>query len=307
MTSPVSGEQWVIRHDTQVATVVELGGGLRTYACDGVEILAGYGVQEMAKSGRGQLLMPWPNRIRDGRYSFGGTQYQLPLTEPAFHNASHGLVRWLPWRLVDHSASELTVGVRLFPQPGWGGLLALEVRYAVGDSGLSVTTQATNVGAGPLPFGFGAHPYVAVGDTPLADVVLRLPAGQEVLVDERLLPRATAKVRPEVDFRQARPLGRTSLDTAYTQVDREPDTGSWEVTVSGLRDRPAVTVWGDEAFDWFQVFTAKGADSGVDGTRGIAVEPMSCPADAFNSGEGLVSLGPGQSWTGTWGIRVGAG
>jgi aldose 1-epimerase len=307
VTSPVSGEQWVIRHGTQAATVVELGGGLRTYACDGVEVLAGYGRQEMAKSGRGQLLMPWPNRIRDGRYSFGGTAYQLPLTEPALHNASHGLVRWLPWRLVDQGESELTVGARLFPQPGWDGLLDLEVTYAVGDLGLSVTTRATNKGVRPLPFGFGAHPYVALGDTPLADVVLRLPAGEEVLVDERLLPTSTAPVRPEVDFRHARPLGRTSLDTAYTNVDRDPDTGRWEVMVSGLRERPAVTVWGDAAFEWFQVFTAKGADQGVDGTRGIAVEPMSCPADAFNSGEGLVSLSPGQSWTGTWGISVGAG
>ena len=280
--------------------MVEVGGGLRSYTVGDVDILAGYAVDEVATSGRGQLLMPWPNRIRDGRYAFDGSERQLALTEPAKHNASHGLVRWGAWQLESQDATSVSVRHELFPQPGWDGHFDLRVRYDLGEHGLTVRSTATNIGAVAAPFGYGAHPYLAIGDTPLAEVGLTLPGAREVLVDDRSLPTRTVPVRPEVDFRTARPLGTAKLDTAYTDLTREDD-GRWTVTLEPQRGR-AVAVWGDEAFGWVQVFTAKGEDTGVDGPRGIAVEPMSCPADAFNSGQGLVVLTPGESWTGTWGI-----
>jgi aldose 1-epimerase len=305
-TSP-SGEQWTLRRGRQEATVVEVGGGLRTYRVDDTDIVAGYADDEVCRAGRGQVLMPWPNRIRDGKYTFAGSDLQLGLTEAVLRNANHGLVRWAAWQLHWHSDdwSALTVRTRLHPQPGWNGILDLSVNYVLDPDGLSVSAHATNVGDAPIPFGFGAHPYIALGETPLAQVQLTIPAAREVLVDEQLIPTGTAAVRAEVDFRTARALGETALDTAFTDLSRSGTTGPWEVVVSGLATGD-VTVWGDESLDWVQVFTAKGRDSGVDGVRGIAVEPMSCPANAFNSGEGLLVLEPGQSWTGQWGIEPAA-
>ena len=279
MTNP-SGEQWTIRHGRHEATVVEVGGGLRTYTFEGRDVVAGYGARQMATSGRGQVLLPWPNRIRDGRYTFGGAEQQLPLSEPARRNASHGLVRWVPWRLADQVRDAVTVRTRLHPQPGWAGLLDLTVRYSLDDDGLTVTTTARNIGDDDVPFGYGAHPYLAVGDTPYAEITLRLPADEEVRVDDRMLPTTTEPVRPDTDFRTPRALGTTVLDTALTGLHREADTGMWVVTVSGLRDRPDATLWADESFGWLQAFTEKAADD-APGVRGVAVEPMSCPADAF--------------------------
>ena len=306
VTSP-SGEQWTLRRGRQEATVVEVGGGLRTYRVDETDIVAGYADDEVCRSGRGQVLMPWPNRIRDGKYTFGGTDHQLGLSEAALHNASHGLVRWATWQLHWHSDdwSALTVRTRLHPQPGWDGILDLSVNYVLDPDGLSVSAHATNVGDTSAPFGFGAHPYIALGETPLAQVQLTIPAAREVLVDDQLIPTGTAPVRAEMDFRTTRALGETALDTAFTDVSRSDGTGAWEGVVGGLATGD-VTVWGDESMDWVQVFTAKGRDRGVDGVRGIAVEPMSCPANAFNSGEGLLVLEPGQAWSGTWGIRPAA-
>lgn len=302
-TSP-SGEQWTLRHGRQEATVVEVGGGLRTYRVDGADVVAGYADDEVCRFGRGQVLMPWPNRIRDGKYTFDGADLQLGLSEAALHNASHGLVRWATWQLHWHADdwSALTVRTRLHPQPGWNGILDLSVNYVLEPHGLVVSVHASNVGATPAPFGFGAHPYIALGDTPLAEVELLVPAGREVLVDEQLIPTGTAAVRPEVDFRTRRPLGDTELDTAFTDLDRTRADGAWEVVVGGLGTGD-VSVWGDASLDWAQVFTAKGKDTGVDGVRGIAVEPMSCPANAFNTGEGLVVLAPGDSWSARWGIE----
>ena len=308
MTIPASGEQWTIRRGSQELTVVQVGGGLRTYTVDDVDVLAGYRPEEMAASGRGQLLMPWPNRIRDGRYTFDGDQRQLSITEVPLHNASHGLVRWAQWELVRVQAGDfaLTVRHRLLPQPGWDGILDLVVDYALAEDGLTVTTTATNRGSHRVPFGYGAHPYLAIGDTSLADVELTLPADTEVLVDERSIPTGTQPVGSQTDFRQGRRLGDARLDTAYTDLARGGD-GRWRVTLGALAARPPVTVWGDEAFGWVQVFTAKGEDDFTEGVRGIAVEPMSCPANAFNTGDGLVVLEPGQSWTGSWGIAPGTG
>ena len=306
MTSP-SGEQWTLRRGRQEATVVEVGGGLRTYRVDETDIVAGYGDDEVCRAGRGQVLMPWPNRIRDGKYSFEGAELQLGLTEAVLRNANHGLVRWATWQLHWHSDdwSALTVRTRLHPQPGWNGILDLSVNYVLDPDGLSVSAHATNVGDTTAPFGFGAHPYVALGETPLAQVRLTIPAEREVLVDDQLIPTGTAPVRDELDFRSARALGATALDTAFTDLTRSEASGAWEVVVGGLATGD-VTVWGDESLDWVQVFTAKGRDSGVDGVRGIAVEPMSCPANAFNSGDGLHVLEPGQSWSGEWGIAPAA-
>ncbi len=73
--------------------IVEVGGGLRTYSAGGRELLDGYAADEMCSSGRGEVLAPWPNRIRDGSYEFDGRRHQLPLNEPDRGNAIHGLVR----------------------------------------------------------------------------------------------------------------------------------------------------------------------------------------------------------------------
>ncbi|KGN42062.1 aldose 1-epimerase family protein [Knoellia aerolata] len=297
-----TGEQWHLTAGADELVVVEVGGGLRTWTRDGVHVLAGYVEDATCTSGRGQQLIPWPNRIRDGRYSHAGVQRQLPLTEVEHGNASHGLVRWAPWRLVERTDTSLTVGHRLFPQPGWDWHLETTTTYAVSPDGLTVTTRVTNVGGRAAPFGYGAHPYVAIGDVPVGDVEVRVPGDTWVEVDDRLIPVGTHPVEGTAyDFRQRRRLGTQRLDTAYT--DLAAPEGRWTVTVA-TAGRPVVDVWGDaDAFPWAQVFSGK-AEADQSGEHGVAVEPMTCPPDAFNSGDSLLVLETGATWTGTWGISV---
>ncbi|XVX19640.1 aldose 1-epimerase family protein [Actinomycetota bacterium] len=295
-----SGEQWTIRRGDAEATVVEVGGGLRELLVGGLELTAGYAADEMCSSGRGQVLMPWPNRIRDGRYTFDGVEQQLPITEPAMDNASHGLARWTLWELLEHTDDSVTVGYRVHPQPGWPGHLDLRLVYRLVDGGIEVDASAENTGAVAVPFGFGAHPYVGIGDADLAEVELTIGAGQVLEVDERQLPTGLVAVSGDRDFRGGRAVAETELDTAYTGLERVD--GRWEVTVAAP-GRPAVVVWADEALDWMQVFTKK-ARADQPGRHGIAVEPMSCPPDAFNSGDSLVVLQPGERWQARWGLRL---
>lgn len=297
-----TGLQWSIGHGPFEATVVEVGGGLRTVTRDGQDVVAGYRLDEHCQSGRGQQLMPWPNRIRGGRYPWAGKEHQLPITEVSRGNASHGLVRWAPWELIEHEADSVTVGYRLHPQPGWDHHLDLRTTYVLDDSGLVITAAARNLGQVAAPFGYGAHPYLSIGRTPLDEVRLVVPAEERAEVDEQQIPVGRGPVEgTPLDFRAERAVGALRLDTAYTRISRDDD-GMWRCHVR-TPDAGDLVLWADESFPWVQVFTGAAAEH--KGLPGIAVEPMTCPPDAFNSRESLVTLEPGAEWTGTWGISVG--
>jgi aldose 1-epimerase len=295
-----SGEQWTIAAAGHEAVIVEIGGGLRTYTVDGVPLLDGYAPEEVCPAYAGALLAPWPNRIRDGRYGFAGTTYRLPLTEPERHNAIHGLVAWSRWHAGKTSADEVTVEYDVPPQPGYPWALSLSTTYTVGASGLRAESAVTNVDSTTCPFGFSAHPYLLAG-APVPEVLLQVPARSRLLLDGRLLPIGAAKVAgTEYDFTTARPIGALELDTAFGDLIREPGAGT-EVALS-TSDGRGVVIWADAAFGWWQVFTS---DTLLRDRRrrSVAIEPMTCPPDAFRSGKDLITLEPGQTWHGTWGIR----
>jgi aldose 1-epimerase len=301
--APASGEQWTISSGEHEAVVVEVGGGLRTYRVGGTEVVDGYGPDEICPGGNGQLLMPWPNRIRDGRFRFGGDEQQLSLTEPARHNAMHGLVRWVRWHVVLASADSVTVGYDLPAQPGYPWPLRLRVTWSVGPAGLRCEASATNIGGQPCPFGFGVHPYLRPPSGSVDDAQLLVPAGNRLLVDGRLLPIGAARVAGgEFDYTQPRRIGASVLDLAFGDITRDAGGGS-AVELSTV-DGKRTTVWADANFHWWQVFTGDTL-TGERHRRSVAIEPMTCPPDAFRSGRDLVVLEPGQTWQGTWGIRHG--
>jgi aldose 1-epimerase len=286
--------------------VVEVGGGLRSYAFGGRDVLAGYPPDVRCTAGRGQLLMPWPNRVRDGRYTFAGRGHQLALTEPERGNAIHGLVRWAIWSVLEQAEDTVTLGYRLRPQQGWEWSLDLSVTYALTPTGLTVTPRASNVGTDAAPFGFGAHPYLSVGGDRVDEVVVGIPAAAFLEVDDRLLPLGLAGVDgTDQDFREPRVLGKQALDTAFTNVVADPD-GCWRVTLAHRRGGRRVCLWADaRAYQWLQVFTGDSLPVTSRRTSGIAVEPMTCPPNAFNSGDDLLVLEPGQEFAAPWGITPG--
>jgi aldose 1-epimerase len=297
-----SGTQWVIKSGDHEATVVEVGGGLRAYRSSGREVVDGYGESEVCPSGAGQVLAPWPNRIRDGRYSFGGQAHQLSLSEPPQHNAIHGLVRWAPWRAAEVSDSSVTVEYQLPAQPGYPWTLRLTTTWTVDGDGLTASHTATNRSDRPAPFGLGAHPYLSVPGS-VDDVVLTLPARSRLLLDGRDLPIGAARVAGgDYDFTSPRAIGAARLNTAFGEV---PADGS-SVTLSTVDGGPIVTVWADDAFGWWQVFTGDTAPAPRT-RRSVAIEPMTCPPDAFHSGRDVVTLEPGQTWQGSWGIKPASG
>jgi aldose 1-epimerase len=298
-----SGEQVVLKLDDQRAVVVEVGGGLRAYSAGGRELLDGYEADEMCTSGRGQLLLPWPNRIEDGAYEFDGQLHQLALNEPERQNAIHGLVRWSAWSLSERQPSRVVLEHLIRPQPGYPFSLAVGIEYALSDKGLTIATTATNVGSNPCPYGCGTHPYLTLGTSTVDSVVLTAPGRTVLSSDDRGIPNGQVAVEgTEYDFTRPRAIGSTRLDHCFTELER--DAGVARVELRADDEKAGLTLWMDEAYGYLQLFTGDPLPD-VD-RRSLAVEPMTCPPNAFRTGEALIRLEPGASFTSRWGLTPAA-
>ena len=296
-----SGEQVEISCGDQQAVVVEVGAGLRSFSAGGRDVIDGYGIDEQASSGRGQVLAPWPNRLQDGRYEFDGRSHQLPLTEPEHGNAIHGLVRWASWRIGEREANRVVMEHVIYPQPGYPFTLALGVEYGLAEEGLSVRATARNLGSDACPYGCGHHPYLTLGTLTVDTVELQVPGRRVLVSDERDLPTGDEPVEGTAyDFRAARAIGSMQLDNAFTDLVRDDD-GRARVRLRDPASEAALTLWVGESYRYLMLFTG---DTRPDvNRRSVAVEPMTCPPNAFRTGDSLIRLEPGESATADWGIR----
>lgn len=303
MSLAPSGTQFDIRCGAHRATVVQVGGGIRTYSHHGKPVLDGYDIQQMCGGARGTPLVPWPNRLADGRYHFDGATHQLPLTEPATHTAIHGLARWHNWDLREHSEHHVVVGTIVGPQPGYPFTLHVAIDYTLTHTGLTVTTTATNFGDTTCPYACGQHPYLTAGTELIDSCELQLDAAEWLPTDERGIPTGREKVvGSHLDFRVPRPIGDTVIDYAFTELARDSAGRAWVALTAP--DRRTVRLWVDHHYRYLELYTGDTQPPDVR-RRGLGVEPMTCAPNGFATGDGLLTLDPGQSITTRWGIHPG--
>jgi aldose 1-epimerase len=300
LTAHPSGQQFEISCGEQRVTIVEVGGGVRSYQMGSRPVLDPYPADAICDGAHGAPLIPWPNRLEDGRYRFDNVDYQLPLTEPERGNAIHGLLRWRSWYSLEHETDRVVMGTRLHPLPGYPFALDVRISYQLVNDGLQVRTTATNVGEHACPFGSGQHPYLSSGEGLVDGCQLKLDARARVMTDERQLPIGREPVDGTLlDFRRARPIGDLRIDSGFTDLTRDP-TGRATVTLSGA-DGATTVLWADESYSVIQLYTGDTL-APHRRRRGLAAEPMTCPPNAFRSGEGVTRLEPGETATSTWGV-----
>ena len=294
-----TGAQYALRSaDGRVtAEITQVGASLRAFAVDGVDLVPRYPLDAASPAGSGIVLVPWPNRVRDGRWTQRGTTYQLALTEPATGNASHGLLRFASYTVLAQSEASVTLSAPVVPQTGYPFHLGTSVTYALTGMTLDVTHTVTNLGAEDAPVALGTHPYLCIGDVATSELVLTSPGATQFALDERKLPIAEKPVDGATDLRGGRRIADLSLDTAYGELSRDAD-GLVRTTLAAPDGR-TLTLWQGEGFDYVQVFTT---DRYPGQPVAVAVEPMTAPADTFNSGQGLRWLAPGELWELHWGI-----
>lgn len=299
-----SGAQYEIALGEQRAVVTEVGAALRFYAVAGRDVVVPFGVNEVSPAFHGAVLLPWPNRLRDGRYAFDGVAHELPLTEPGRRVALHGLVCWERWQVEEHAESRVRLGIDTAPVPGYPFPLHAAVTYALTPEGLEITLVTTNLGSVDAPYGAGFHPWLSPGPGDggaLDDASLSIDADAWVATDDRLLPVGYRPIPDALDYRRPRRLGGARLDDAF--VDATFTGGRSWIRLRG-RDGRTAAAWMDESMTCWQVCTGDFTADPAYVRSGLAAEPMTCVADAFRTEDRLVRLAPGQSHTARWGLAL---
>ncbi|MCS5497964.1 aldose 1-epimerase family protein [Cnuibacter physcomitrellae] len=304
---PVSGTQHRLESHGYALDIASIGATVRRVTHEGRDLVVAFEADELRPAYRGAVLAPWPNRVVDGRYTWEGAELQLPLTEPSRGHALHGLASWLDFSATEVSPDAITLSATVEPQAGYPFRVEVVVEYRLDADGLRTTVTGTNVGEGVAPFGTGPHPYLVAGDSPLDEWTLSLPAETVLEVTpDRLIPTDLAPVTTAeggaFDFRTPRTIGATEIDHAFTDLVRDA-SGATTVSVTDADGRGVAMTWGADC-GWVQIHTADLLPSQGVTRLGLAVEPMTCPPDAFNSGTDVLRLGPGESASASWRLHA---
>lgn len=300
----VTGEQFDLSLETSsggvvAATITQVAAGIRRLSVRGVDIVPPYDAERKRPWGSGMVLVPWANRIRDGLWTLDGEPQQLAISEPARNNAIHGLLRFSPYSVAARTESTLRLEAKVFPQNGYPFLLDTAVTYRLVDAGIEVTHTITNQSDAAAPVAIGAHPFFTIGDVEPETLTVTVNATTHFEVDDRQLPTGEGPVDgTEFDLRGGKLLGDLTLDDGFGGAILRDGVSEHSVSAP---DGRTVTVWGDENFAYWQVFTT---DQYPGQSKAVAIEPMTAPTDAFNSGTGLKWLAPGETWEAGWGVRA---
>lgn len=290
-----AGTAIVLERGAQRVVLDAHGAALRSWSVGGEEKLSWHGPGDPDRVFDGATLVPWPNRIRDGRYRRGGAIHQLAITEPQRGTALHGLATEVEWDVVAAS-DPVRFRRSIGPAEGYPYRLVVEVVYALTAGGVAVELTAINHGDEHAPFGAGSHPYLTLPHG-TGHAALEVPAATYVPVDDRMLP--TGPPAPVdaagLDFRERRALDSLALDTCFGDLRR--DAGLARLRIWPDDDAAPITLWCDEGFAFVHVYLAAALGR-------LAVEPSTCAPDAFNTGVGLRSLAPGDRFAARWGLCV---
>lgn len=299
-----SGEQFHLESHGYAADVASVGAALRTLTHEGRPLVRGWDAASLMPVYSGAVLAPWPNRIGDGRYDFEGSSYEVPLNEHERRTALHGLVAWAAWEPVEVTDCSVVLATRVHPSLAYPGRLDLEARCSLGADGLSWSVTARNVGDATAPYGSSVHPYfTAVGAGSVDGWTFELAAESYLEVDpERMLPVSLEPTAgTPFDFAVPRVVGDVFIDHAFTGLafDEADSTTARLLDASGN----GVALSWDRTCPWVQVHTADRPEPELHRT-GLAIEPMTCPPDAFRTGQDVVVLAPGDEHTASWRISA---
>lgn len=305
-STPLSGEQFFLRFGNYEATIATVGGTLRSLTYAGRDLVQSFCADSVRPAFRGAVLAPWPNRIVDGHYYFGGQSHALSLTEPERGHALHGLVAWAHWLPISAGADFVSLRHTIAAQSGYPFQIQLTVTYTLSAEGLTWRVVAVNSGSSVAPYGVAPHPYLVAGEGLIDDWTLTVPAEKVLEVSpKRLIPTGLSHVADydagSLDFRGGRQVGGTFIDHSFTGIDWSAD-GIAQVDVVAPSGTGVQMQW-DRRSPWVQVYTPQAP--GPDAWRSsLAVEPMTCPPDAFNSCTDLVVLKPGAEHAARWRISA---
>ena len=300
---PRTGNQYVISSGEWSAVVTELGASLRELKWRGEDLIVPFDPNKVIPCCNGWVLAPYPNRVTNGQYSFDGEDYQMPIDEFDRQSSLHGYAYRYMWELEDLQESHVTLSWRSPDIAGYPFDITITATYALDENGLTETFTVHNNDSVKAPWAFGIHPWLANGkqgataaerDADSAACHLQIKAASHVTVNEALIPTGTEPVTGIYDLNDGPTLEGRAFDDAWVDVERAADGAT--TTTFTRPDGIEVKIIGDETINAWQCYTATGAPF-AEHPYGIAVEPMTAPANAFRTGDHLVTLAPNGDYT----------
>ena len=284
MTRTASGTEITLENGDYRARIVSVGAGIAGLTYRGHDIVQPHDANEIPVGWSGKTLTPWPNRIEKGEYSWKGTTVRVPVNDFATGTALHGLMAWVDWEIVECSSTSVVLTAFVAPRDSYPWALDARAYFHLdAKRGLEVTLSATNVGTEEAPYGVSTHPYLCAGAPTVNECTLEVPAERVAIVDEHLIPTHIAEVEGDLDFRGTPLMGTRQIDHAYTALPE----GEWSVV---LRNASGEGTAMTSDAPWVQIYSGENMHRVA-----VAVEPMTCAPNAFNTGQDLLILQPGQS------------
>jgi len=248
------------------------------------QLLDGYKAEPQLLSNeksRNIHLLPFPNRIRDGKYFFDGKEYTLDINKPDENNAIHGFFWNKAFEITDEkcSGTSATVTLQHYYNGDYKGYpfpFIARYGYELKDEEFLINVAVINSGKNSMPLGIGWHPYFTFNKR-VDELQLQLPECSILETDARLIPNGKRKHYP--DFQSLQTIGSHSFDTAF-KLDGK---NAFETKLLDAQSGVTIRLQQDASFRYLQVYIPPDRNS-------IALEPMTCPANAFNSGDGLIVL-----------------
>lgn len=238
---------------------------------------------------KGNFLIPFPNRIENGTYTFEGKKYQLPCNHQPENHAIHGLLWDKPFTITEQNIADDSVSIKaehtIEPDQYTGYPFHLHsiITITLSTKKLTIEISAKNNGNQNLPYGAGWHPYITTGKT-IDDCTLNIPSNHIMELSDTSVMIPTGKII-ETTVPKGEKLETTTFDTCFTPLI------SHETIFENIH------LFQDKTMNFLQIYTPEQRTS-------IAIEPMSCAPNAFNNGMGLISLAPHQSVMHTFGIFI---
>lgn len=293
---PDGGDGAIVR-----AVVSARGASLRALSVDGLELIRSTR-DPTPQLAAGTVLVPWPNRVEGASWVHRGQRLELDVTEPAAGNAIHGLLAEHDYSLLERGESWLTLSAPVVGHAGYPFELQTELRYELGPDGITAGHRIRNSGGAPAPVALGVHPYLRVGDWPVEELRLTLPAGAILPLDERHFPGQRRAVQGRSESLGDGPrVAEIVSHACFTELERGGGRLNAELTAPNGR---GVRLWADPDFGYVQIYVTPDFPTDAGATTAIAIEPMTAPPNALRSGEGLRWLAPGETWELGWGIQA---
>lgn len=297
---------------TQRAVVSPFGASLRQYVVETARgewpVVWGYSGGANKQGGQGDVLVPFPGRIKNGTYEFAGTRHELVKNDKDGPNAIHGFLRSELFEVVKQTAASVSFNYKLeaaqFAARGYPFSLSVTITYSLNESGLTTSFAIKNSGTTPAPVGVGFHPYFRADIGSLENWNVQIPAAKYVELED-LIPtgRAPSVSNSPLDFRREKLIGDERFNACLAQLTRDANGKSHAILwAAGSKNRIVITM--DDVFDYVVIYTGDQIPS-PDDRRGFAIEPMTCAPDAFNhKGWGTKTLRPKENLIGAYTITA---